>query len=197
MLIGITADVHCNAAALNQALGELEGSVDLVLLAGDAVLQYRFSNEVIELVADHGVEYIAGNHELALLGPDGERARSGPEVRPANLQVMAAAPKRWERTVGGRRLLMVHASPFPPYSDYLYPGSPELARCADVDADILVLGHTHVPMAVRVGSTLVVNPGSLGQGGEPDHPGMVSYAVLDTDSEEVTIRRFANPLLAA
>jgi predicted phosphodiesterase len=50
-------------------------------------------------------------------------------------------------------------------------------------------------MATRVGRTLVVNPGSLGQRGDPDHPGLVSYAVLDTDSDEVTIHRFPNPLL--
>jgi putative phosphoesterase len=197
VLLGITSDVHCNAAALARAVAELDGTVDEVLLAGDAVLQYRFSNEVIELVRGNGMRYIAGNHELTLLGTGGERARSAPEVRGANLEVMAAAPKRWEATISGKRLLMVHASPFAPYTDYLYPGSPELARCAEVDADILVLGHTHVPMATRVGRTLVVNPGSLGQGGDPDHPGMVSYAVLDTDSEEVTFHRFANPLLAA
>ena len=106
---------------------------------------------------------------------------------------MAEAPTRHETRLSGKRLLMVHASPFAPYSDYLFPGSPELARCADLDADILVLGHTHIPMAERVGTTLVVNPGSLGQGGDPAHPGMVSYAVLDTDSEEVTIHRFTNP----
>jgi predicted phosphodiesterase len=108
---------------------------------------------------------------------------------------MAAAPKQWEIRCSGKRLLMVHASPFPPFDEYVYPGSPQLARCADVDADIVVLGHTHVPMATRVGTTLVVNAGSLGQGGEPGQPGMVSYAVLDTDSEEVTFRRFRNPLL--
>jgi Icc-related predicted phosphoesterase len=50
-------------------------------------------------------------------------------------------------------------------------------------------------MATRVGDTLVVNPGSLGQGGDPHHPGMVSYAILDTDSEEVIVHRFANPAL--
>ena len=109
---------------------------------------------------------------------------------------MADAPLSYERTIGGKRLLMVHASPFSPYSDYLYRGSDQLARCGELDADILVLGHTHVPMAERVGSTLVVNPGSLGQGGDPDHPGMVSYAVLDTDSDEVTIHRLPNPLHA-
>jgi len=56
--------------------------------------------------------------------------------------------------------------------------------------DILILGHTHVPMVKRVGSTLVVNPGSIGESRsmEPGRP--VSYAVLDTDSEEVFIGKF-------
>jgi putative phosphoesterase len=189
------SDVHCNAVAMSQALDELSGTVDEVLLAGDAVLQYRFSNEVIELVRDHGLTYVAGNHELTLLSDDGVRARTAPHVRASNLEFMAAAPKQRDLRYSGKRLLMVHASPFAPFNEYLYPGSPQLARCAEVDADIVVLGHTHVPMATRVGTTLVVNPGSLGQGGEPGQPGMVSYAILDTDSEEVTIRRFPNPLL--
>lgn len=195
MLLGIMSDVHCNAEAMGLALEALSSTVDEVWLAGDAVLQYRFSNEVIESIRDHGITYIAGNHEMTLLSEHGERARSGPQVRPHNVDFMAGAPNQHPRRVSGKRLLMVHASPFAPYSEYLYPGSPQLARCADIDADILVLGHTHVPMAQRVGTTLVVNPGSLGQGGDPDHPGMVTYATLDTDSEEVTIHRFANPLL--
>jgi putative phosphoesterase len=196
MLLGIMSDVHCNAQAMGLALEALSPTVDEVWLAGDAVLQYRFSNEVIESIRDHGITYIAGNHEMTLLSEHGERARSAPQVRPRNVDFMAAAPYRHERRVSGKRLLMVHASPFAPHSDYLHRGSPELARCADLDADILVLGHTHVPLAERVGTTLVVNPGSLGQGGDPDFPGMLSYAILDTDSEEVTIRRFANPLLS-
>ena len=193
MLLGIMSDVHCNAKAMERALDELGARVDDVWLAGDAVFQYRFSNEVIESIREHDITYVVGNHELTLLSQDGERARSAPNVRRHNVDFMAEAPKQLETLISGKRLLMVHASPFAPYSDYLFPGSPELARCADLEADILVLGHTHVPMAARVGSTLVVNPGSLGQGGDPEHPGMVSYAVLDTDSEEVTIHRFKNP----
>jgi putative phosphoesterase len=194
MLVGIVSDVHCNAAAMGIALGELESTVDEVLLAGDAVLQYRFSNEVLEAVQDNGIGYIAGNHEMTLL-EHGQRACAAPHVRRHNLEFMAAAPKRLDRRVSGKQLLMVHASPFAPFSDYLYAGSPELARCAEMDVDFLVLGHTHVPMATRVGKTLVINPGSLGQRGDPAHPGLVSYAILDTDSDEVTIYRFPDPSL--
>lgn len=190
MLLGILSDVHCNTGALDRALEDLTGRADDILLAGDAVLQYRFSNEVMEAVVAHDMTYIRGNHEQILLGEHGRRALANPVVRAANVAVMAGAPWSHERRVSAKKLLMVHGSPFDPYDEYLYPGSRGLARCAELDADIVVLGHTHVPMAARVGRTLVVNPGSLGQGGDPDHPGMLSYAVLDTDSEEVEIVRF-------
>jgi putative phosphoesterase len=195
VLIGIMSDVHCNAAALTRAIEQLDGTVDEMMLAGDAVLQYRFSNEVLETIEEHGMAYITGNHEEILLSEHGHRARTAPWVRQRNLDFMSGAPRQLERRVSGKRLLMIHASPFAPYTDYLYPGSKELARCAELDVDILVLGHTHVPMAARIGDTLVVNPGSLGQGGDPHHPGMMSYAVLDTDSDEVAIHRFPDPSL--
>ncbi len=194
MRLGIISDVHCNATAMQRAVDELAGSVDDILLAGDAVLQYRFSDAVIGAVRDNRITYVTGNHEQILLGEHGRRAREAPGIDARNLEVMAAAPFSHERRVSGKRLLMVHASPFEPYNDYLYQGSPQLARCAELDADILVLGHTHVPMATRVGSTLVVNPGSLGQGGDPAHPGMSSYGVLDTDSEEFAVHRFVLPV---
>jgi putative phosphoesterase len=195
MLIGIVSDVHCNGAAMERAVDELSQTVDTILVAGDAVLQYRFSNEVIEIIRNNDLPYVIGNHEAILLSEHGQRACSAAHVRRENLEFMGAAPKQLEMLVSGKRLLMVHASPFPPYSDYLYPGSPQLAQCAELDVDILVLGHTHVPMAKRVGDTFVVNPGSLGQGGEPGQPGMVSYAILDADSDEVTFHRFENPML--
>jgi predicted phosphodiesterase len=57
---------------------------------------------------------------------------------------------------------MTHASPIAPHTQYVYPGSPDLKRFAEVDADFIVIGHTHVQMAVRVGRALVINPGSAG-----------------------------------
>lgn len=192
MLLGIVSDVHCNVAALDRALEDLTARVDDVLLAGDAVLQYRFSNDVMDRVVSHGITYIRGNHEAILLGEHGKRALANPAVRASRVEVMAGAPWSHERTVSGKRLLMVHGSPFDPYDEYLYPGSRGLARCAELDVDFLVLGHTHIPMATRVGRTLVVNPGSLGQGGDPDHPGMLSYAVLDTDTDRVEVVRFSD-----
>lgn len=193
MRLGIVSDVHCNAAGLAAAIEALRPQVDALLMAGDAVLQYRFSNEVIEMIRREEMAYVAGNHELTLLRY-GSRATSRPEVRRRNIQFMASAPTRLELNVSGKRLVMVHACPFPPYDQYLFPTSPLLERCSEVDADFLVLGHTHVAMSKRVGRTLVVNPGALGERSDPLHPGMLSYGILDTVSEEFLVHRFEDPV---
>jgi predicted phosphodiesterase len=109
---------------------------------------------------------------------------------------LAALPERVEVDVGGgKKLCMVHGSPWEPYSDYLNSSSAAFQRSDDLGADFLLLGHTHVPMVKRFGRTLVINPGSLGESREANEKTMVSYAVVDTDSEEVEITRFPNPRL--
>ena len=193
MRLGLVSDVHGNIAALTIALETLVGEVDEILMAGDAMHEYRFSNEVVEAVRAHGIRAILGNHESMLLAPSGSTARSEATVRSSNLEFVASLSHRLDTRVDGHSIAMVHGSPFEPYNDYAVPGSAVLARCADVGADVLVLGHTHVPMIEQVGGCLVVNPGSLGESRDRAHPRDVSYAVLDTASLEVEIRRFPDP----
>ena len=193
MRVGLISDVHCNIVAFTRALAELDGEVDEVLLLGDLVYEYRFCNETIGMARKGGFKYVLGNHELGVLSPSSPGARSSPSVEPVNVEYLYSLPLRQDIEMGGKRVCMVHASPFPPFNEYIYPGSPTLSQCAQLDADILVLGHTHVPMAERYAGTLVVNPGSLGESRDPASP-MVSYAILDTDTEDVELRRFPNPL---
>jgi putative phosphoesterase len=190
------SDVHCNVEALDHALGDLQARVDEILLAGDGVYEYRFCNEVVESARRLGMRYVLGNHEMVLLGPHGERARSAPGVDPAQVAYLASVPERVDVKVGGKQLCMVHGSPWEPHSDYLHASSAAFQRADELGADFLILGHTHVPMVKRFGRTLVVNPGSLGESREAGERQMVSYAVVDTDSEEVEIVRFPNPRLA-
>jgi putative phosphoesterase len=191
--LGLVSDVHGNIDALTIALAAMAGDVDEVLMAGDSMHEYRFSNEVVEAARANGVRSIVGNHEASLLSPSGTAARSAPGVRQENLEFVASLPHRLDTRIGGVTLAMVHGSPFEPYSDYVVPGSRVLQRCADAGVDVLVLGHTHVPMVERVGRCLVVNPGSLGESRDRAHPREVSYAVLETTSLEVELRRFPDP----
>jgi predicted phosphodiesterase len=133
VLIGLISDVHCNAEALDWALADLESRVDEILLAGDAVYEYRFSNEVVAAAKRLDMPYVLGNHEIVLLGPHGARARSNPAIIPENLAYMASRPTRIDLERGGKRICMVHASPWAPYDQYVYSTTPLLQDAAGLD----------------------------------------------------------------
>jgi predicted phosphodiesterase len=56
-----------------------------------------------------------------------------------------------------------------------------------VEADLLVVGHSHIPMTRNVGNITILNPGSAGQ--PRDGIPRASCAVLDTDSMEFEVYR--------
>ena len=57
---------------------------------------------------------------------------------------------------------MVHSTPWEPQGEYVLPGSKDLQRFDEADADIVLYGHTHQQVVQQVGEVLVVNPGSAG-----------------------------------
>ncbi len=192
MKVGIVSDIHCNVAGLERAL-ELMGPVDALLCAGDMVYQYRWSNEVIERLRDLGAYVVLGNHEEVLLGPAGERLRSSPKVRSDLLEWLAAQPYRRELVLDGKKVLMTHGSPWPPYDEYHYPHESIWARAAELDCDTLVVGHTHFKMAQRFGRVLVINPGSAGEPRDPRNGFQLSCAVWDTTTDDVVFYDYKDP----
>ena len=58
---------------------------------------------------------------------------------------------------------------------------------------MIIYGHTHQQTVSRVGSALVINPGSLGEPRDPNNDFQVSYAVLDTKTGRVQIDNFPDP----
>jgi putative phosphoesterase len=190
MRLGLISDVHCNIDALRLAI-ERMGPVDELLCAGDSIFEFRFSNDVIDLLKQTGARYVLGNHEAVFLGPQGGRAREAATNRTDLIEYMAQQPLSIEVDVGGgKRLVMVHASPLEPFTQYVYHGSPELRRLSEIEADYIVLGHTHTQMAERVGRALVINPGSGGDPRDVANGRRLSYAVLDTASGEVLFDNF-------
>lgn len=191
------ADAHGNADAVRVAIAQMEGRVDRMLMVGDAMDQYRFSNEVLELIMERGMAYILGNHERAILSFHGERARAASHVKPELVAFLRTVPERLVLELDGKRLLMIHGSPWPPYDDYIYPGSQLLRRFTELGVDYVTTGHTHVKLSARVGSTLIINPGSVGECRDPAMGRLLSYAVLDTCSDEVAFETFEDPSLPA
>ncbi len=192
MKIGIVSDIHCNAAGLTRALG-LMGDVDEVICLGDAIYEYRFSNEVVRLLQQREAQVIVGNHEEYFFGPQGVRARARDGIDPALAAWLAGRPHRQELTLGGKRVLLVHSTPWEPRGTYVHPESAELARFAEAEADVVLYGHTHHQVVRRVGRVLVINPGSAGDARDHRNGGQLSCAVLDTASEEVAIFDYPDP----
>lgn len=181
MKLGIVSDIHANASALRRAF-ELMGPVDRWICLGDCINQFRFSNEVVRELRDREVCTIWGNHEEVFFSAQGARARAEHWIEPDLLTWLSKQPRRRELQLRGKRVLLVHSTPWESGGAYVPPSSRDFHRFGEAAADIVMYGHTHYPVATRVENTLVINPGSAGEG-RPTSRGFVSScAVLDLDT---------------
>ena len=189
MKVGIVSDLHCNVAGLAQAL-ELMGDVDELICLGDSIWEYRFSNEIVRLLKERGAHTILGNHEEGFLGPQGHRARQPQWIDRSLLGWLAERPHRLELDFGGKRLLAIHSTPWEPRGTYVYPHDVLLERFGEADADFVLYGHTHHQLVRRLGKVLVINPGSAGEARDQANGQQLSYAMLDTVTEEVIVTNY-------
>jgi len=187
--VGILSDLHCNVAGLAQAL-DLMGDVDELICLGDSIWEYRFSNKIVRLLKEHGAHTILGNHEEGFFGPQGARARQPEWIDRSLSSWLAERPHRLELQLGGKKLLAVHSTPWEPRGTYVYPHDILLERFGEADADFVLYGHTHHQLVHRLGSVLVINPGSAGDARDTGNGRQLSCAVLDIVSEEVVVTNF-------
>ena len=190
MRIGIVSDIHCNGGALRTAL-ETMGPVGALLCLGDAISQHRFSSEVVGMLHARRAVCIQGNHEAIFLGAGGAAARAAPGIDAGLLAWLASWPSTAHECFGGRRLWMVHGTPWQADGYARADDRRFDAALGASDADILLCGHTHQPAIRRIGGKLLVNPGSVGEG-RPTEQGYVrSCAIVDTEQLDAKILDFA------
>jgi putative phosphoesterase len=169
MKVGVVSDVHNNVDALSYALEQL-AQCDLVLSLGDLISDYRVAPRVIQLAQDAGVLGIAGNHEKALLTHPGSTLRQ--RLAAEDLAYLQALPPGRDLTIDGRRLKLAHGAPWDDPDDYhcqyiTARDAKALSRLRAIETDIVLLGHTHKPMSMRLDHLLVLNPGSCGESRDP------------------------------
>ena len=195
MKIGIISDIHSNVYGLKSVLKRLKG-MDLILCAGDITGYYPFVNEVFEGLERYKVIFIKGNHDAHLCGVKLKDSRpielksfeyTKNHISNINLDKLRNAPVQQELSLDRLKVTMFHGSPWDKLEEYIYPDYADFERFEEIDADVIILGHTHYPMIKKIGEKLVINPGSCGQ--PRDYDPRASLAILDTSTKEVRIER--------
>lgn len=202
MKIALLADIHGNDVALASVLNAArEAAATRLLIAGDFVGYYYKTKSVLDLLATWDWAGVRGNHEDMLRtwadGYDHEdlRQRYGSgletaceELPQASIDMLTTLPETCELALAGKTALICHGSPWDPVA-YIYPdAAPDIWRKFTTGGqDLVLFGHSHYPVIWREGSTLVVNPGSVGQ--PRDYRPGACWALWDTDSHTVTLQR--------
>ena len=187
MKVGVVSDVHNNVEALTYALAALR-ECELVLNLGDLVSQYRVTPDILRLSRDAGLVGILGNHEKCILSASGAAMRS--RLAADDLAFLESLPDQRWLEIDGRRVKAVHGAPWDDAADigcqYVFERDhAAMSRLARTEADVLLLGHTHVAMGERLGGMLVLNPGSCGEA--RDQARRLSFAELDFDAGSATV----------
>lgn len=179
-------DIHGNVPALEAVLGEISRTgIDEIMVGGDVVPGPMAGEALRRLLGlDLPVGFIRGNGERDVLGVrDGIEPMGLPpsvisvlswvanEITAEEADVLRSWPETARREIEGiGRVLFCHATPRSDSEIFtrLTPEGSLIPLFEDVDADVVVCGHTHMQFDRRIGAVRVVNAGSVGMPfGEP------------------------------
>ena len=224
MKLVFISDIHANLPALEAVWeGIQKHSPDTIFCLGDLVNFAGWDNEVIDFIRSHNIITIKGNHDEGI----GNRNADFPfsyqtqtqkefgilsikivqeKITDTNRNFLQTLPfsvvVTFKFTAQKIRLAMVHGSPRS-NEDYVKDSTPDsvlLKMLNDINADILIMGHTHKPYHKSILSEEenrniykhVINAGSVGK---PKHGNnKACYAVLNlgensnlTDSNSIKV----------
>jgi putative phosphoesterase len=155
MRIGIISDVHGDYDTLMKTLEQLEHHhhVDQILCAGDLVGRGPQENAVVDVIRQRRIVTVRGNHDEFFSG-----------VSTENAQFLKQLPLEWQAQFDDMTVYMCHGKPgnnmWGMYRDHLSKTYVNMVLGA-LKADVLITGHTHIPLFMRVERGCLLNPGSL------------------------------------
>jgi len=183
MPVATLYDVHGNLRALEAVLAEIPDGATIVV-GGDVVAGGEQPSETLETLRALGerVIWIRGNADRELKREEGSTvpeefiAPTIAALSEEQIEFLHAQPESAQID----NVLYVHASPRNDVDIFteLTPAERIAFLFADIDADVVVCGHTHMQFDRVVAGKRVVNSGSVGMPYE-DEPG--AYWMLDLE----------------
>ena len=195
MKIVALSDIHSNLDALQAVLSVLPAHDELYCL-GDIVGYGPQPNEVIEILQQlRPTAVLLGNHDHAVVTGDVSEfsSNAAKAIQWTRERISEDSRHYLERLkpsarieLEGKTLALYHGSPQDPLMEYVFPGlTARMGRrvVEMAEANIVLLGHTHMPMVYRFSGEVLANPGSVGQPRDGDP--RASFAVLTISQNEV------------
>ncbi|AIY86498.1 MULTISPECIES: metallophosphoesterase [unclassified Thermotoga] len=205
MRLAFFGDVHGNLEALKAVLEDMENKgVDEAFCLGDLVGYGPDPEAVVQTIMEKNIKTIMGNYDDAV-GYSKESCgcsyAPGRETEVGDISLkwsientsektrefLRNLPKKLSFEVEGVRFLLVHGSPLNELLEYVKPNTPpdRLKKIVEsVEEDVVVNGHTHLPMVKWVMGKLVLNPGSAGRPKDGDP--RASYMIVDVENGTIS-----------
>ena len=218
MRVAVISDIHGNLAALESTLeAAAAAAVDETWCLGDIVGYGARPNECVARVRAACTRVLAGNHDLAVAARADVRVFSEDAARSIRWtrEVLRADAEAWLAGLDAAHdappVGLYHGSPRDPVWEYVVDATSARAALDTAAEDRVVLvGHTHVAVAVRLlegrlsggpapggtvldldaGRRSLLNPGSVGQPRDGDPRAAWLLLELDDDDGRATTATF-------
>jgi len=206
VVVLIISDVHGNYHALDRVMKEVK--CDTILCCGDIVVDYPFPQQCIRALKDSCIHICMGNNDYNVAY--GQKASDTINQKYAHLakdldrntdltselinddakKYLRQLPRECRFVLDGISFYMNHTVPHLSVHHYLDKNTPrsELVEYyQEIQADVIVTGHTHIPYVKNFGDKILVNPGSVGQSRDGDP--RASFATFDTAAHRLELGR--------
>lgn len=211
MRVALISDIHGNAIALEAVLEDIQQeNVDAIICLGDIATIGPEPLKVLKIIQDLNIPCVRGNHDAALLQPDQAAAYHIPpplqpvldwcavQISPSSREFLKNLPPIYSFNLSEKHtLLCFHGSP-DCFTDKLLATTPPEALnnfLQDHTASVMACGHTHLQMLRQHESTLLINPGSVGQpflntpipGNPPVLMQWAEYAIVQANNGKLNV----------
>lgn len=171
MKIGIVSDIHAYFDPLERAVALFESQdVSHILCAGDLIDGGWDDESVIDFVRTRNIVSVRGNHDRGAFANDIEDLNVGYEedvfgdlLNSYRAQYLSSLPTTRQFNWDGKNILLAHGAPWSD-TQHVFPNSSveTFTRIfKESNTDIVILGHTHIPMKININDKWILNPGAL------------------------------------
>jgi len=181
--LALIGDIHARFDALTAVLDAIaRAGIASGLCTGDLVMRGPEPARCIARLRELGWPTVIGNTDRKVAAGNprpldhpassrvGSRSWTYRELDADDLAWLNGLPRQVRMRFGGARVLMTHGDgDLAPLAITAQTSSRDIERqLRRLDADVLVLGHTHQAMIREVRNGIVINPGAVGESRDED-----------------------------